>query len=119
MIDEFGGIQWNKKMDAPEVAAEDAFWGYGNAPRTIEEYYRRLEDQVNVILSLDHIAGFCFTQIVDVELEKNGIYTYDRAGKFDMNRIRRIFSKPREQAKAEVAEMLLKTSQLKAENTTE
>ncbi len=119
MIDEFGGIQWNKKMDAPEVAAEDAFWGYGNAPRTIEEYYRRLEDQVNVILSLDHIAGFCFTQIVDVELEKNGIYTYDRAGKFDMDRIRHIFSKPREQAKAEVAEMLLKTSQLKAENTTE
>ncbi len=108
MIDEFGGIQWNKKMDAPEVASEDAFWGYGSAPRTIEEYYRRLEDQVNVVLSLDHIAGFCFTQIVDVELEKNGIYTYDRAGKFDMDRIRRIFSKPREQAKAEVAEMLSK-----------
>ena len=116
MIDEFGGIQWNKKMDAPEVASEEAFWGYGNAPRTIEEYYRRLEDQVNVILSLDHIAGFCFTQIVDVELEKNGIYTYDRSQKFDMDRIKRIFSKPREQAKAEVEEMLSKNAQLKADN---
>lgn len=108
MIDEFGGIQWNKKMDAPEVATEDSFWGYGEAPRSIEEYYRRLEDQVNVILSLDHIAGFCFTQIVDVELEKNGIYTYDRNLKFDMERIKAIFSKDRTQAKSEVEEMLKK-----------
>jgi len=106
VIDEFGGIQWNKKMDAPEVAEEDAFWGYGQAPRTLEEYYRRLEQQVNVILSLDHIAGFCYTQIVDVELEKNGIYTYDRAKKFDTDRIRAIFSKDRSQAKREVAAML-------------
>lgn len=106
MIDEFGGIQWNKKMDAPEVATEDAFWGYGQAPQSLDEYYKRLEEQVNVILSLDHIAGFCYTQIVDVELEKNGIYTYDRSPKFDVERINRIFSKPREQAKAEVEQML-------------
>lgn len=106
MIDEFGGIQWNKKMDAPEVATEEAFWGYGQAPRSLEEYYKRLEEQVNVILSLDHIAGFCYTQIVDVELEKNGIYTYDRASKFDMNRIKAIFSKDREQARSEVKKML-------------
>ena len=108
MIDEFGGIQWNQKMNAAEVATEDAFWGYGQAPRSLEEYYKRLEDQVNVILSLDHIAGFCFTQIVDVELEKNGIYTYDRTPKFDMARINAIFSKDRNQAKTEVAEMLSK-----------
>lgn len=113
MIDEFGGIQWNKKMDAPEVAAEEEFWGYGAPPRTLEEYYRRLEDQVNVVLSLDHIAGFCYTQIVDVELEKNGIYTYDRAKKFDMDRIKAIFSKDRNQAKAEVAKMLGDRAELK------
>lgn len=108
VIDEFGGIQWNKKMDAPEVAAEDAFWGYGEAPRTIDEYYKRLEEQVNVILSLDHIAGFCYTQIVDVELEKNGIYTYDRKPKFDSARIRAIFAKDKAQAKREVENMLEK-----------
>jgi hypothetical protein len=65
-----------------------------------------LEEQVNVILSLDHITGFCYTQIVDVELEKNGIYTYDRSEKFDRERIHRIFSKSREQAKDEVKKML-------------
>lgn len=106
MIDEFGGIKWMKTMDAPEVATEEAFWGYGEPPRTIEEFYRRLEDQVNVVLSHDHIAGFCYTQIVDVELEKNGIYTYDRAPKFDMARIKAIFSKDRAQAKREVEKML-------------
>ncbi|MCM1111121.1 MAG: beta-galactosidase [Clostridium sp.] len=106
VIDEFGGIQWNVKMDAPEVAAEEAFWGYGVPPRSLEEYYQRLEEQVNVILSLDHIAGFCYTQIVDVELEKNGIYTYDRSRKFDMARINRIFSKDRAQAKAETEKLL-------------
>lgn len=106
MIDEFGGIQWIKSMKAPEVAADNSFWGYGAPPTTIEEFYRRLEEQVNVVLALDHIAGFCFTQIVDVELEKNGIFTYDRAAKFDMARIHAIFSKDRAQAKAEVEQML-------------
>jgi hypothetical protein len=106
MIDEFGGIQWIKEMKAPEINDEKAFWGYGVPPKTLEEYYTRLEEQVNVILSLDHITGFCYTQIVDVELEKNGIYTYDRSEKFDMDRIHRIFTKSREQAKEEVKKML-------------
>ena len=108
MIDEFGGIRWIQKMQAKEVAPEGQFWGYGNDPVTLEEFYRRLEDQVNVILSLDHICGFCYTQIVDVELEKNGIYTYDREQKFDMERIRSIFTKSRTQAKEEVSRMLQK-----------
>lgn len=108
MIDEFGGIQWIQEMKTEEVAGTDEFWGYGKPPRTIDEFYQRLEDQVNVILSMDHITGFCYTQIVDVELEKNGIYTYDRNVKFDMERIRKIFSKSREQAKQEVKQMLEK-----------
>lgn len=106
MIDEFGGIRWVQKMNAQEVAPEGQFWGYGKDPESLEEFYRRLEDQVNVILSIDHICGFCYTQIVDVELEKNGIYTYDRQRKFDMERIRKIFSKDRQQAKQEVERML-------------
>jgi beta-galactosidase/beta-glucuronidase len=106
MIDEFGGIQWIKEMKTPEVSDQKEFWGYGEPPKTLEEFYSRLEEQVNVILSLDHIDGFCYTQIVDVELEKNGIYTYDRSEKFDTDRIYKIFTKSREQAKEEVKKML-------------
>ena len=110
ILDEFGGIQWIKEMETPEVSDQKEFWGYGEAPKTIEEFYKRLEDQVNVVLSLDHIVGFCYTQIVDVELEKNGIYTYDRNDKFDIDRIYKIFTKSREQAKEEVKKMLLERS---------
>ena len=106
MIDEFGGIKWTKEMKVSEVAADEKSWGYGVPSKTLEEFYQRLEEQVNVILSLDHISGFCYTQLVDVELEKNGIYTYDREEKFDMERIHTIFTKPREQAKQEVEHML-------------
>jgi hypothetical protein len=106
MIDEFGGIQWIKEMKTPEISDQKEFWGYGAPPETMEDFYKRLEEQVNVILSLDHIAGFCYTQIVDVELEKNGIYTYDRSKKFDMARIRKIFTKSHDQAKDEVKKML-------------
>ena len=93
-------------MKLPEVNDQKEFWGYGEPPKTLEEFYKRLEEQVNVILSLDHITGFCYTQIVDVELEKNGIYTYDRNKKFDRSRIYKIFTKSREQAKKEVKKML-------------
>ncbi|MBQ8046875.1 MAG: beta-glucuronidase [Prevotella sp.] len=106
MIDEFGGIRWVQQMKAQEVTSEDQFWGYGKDPQSLEEYYQRLEEQVDVILSIPHITGFCYTQIVDVELEKNGIYTYDRERKFDMQRIHRIFTKSREQARKEVDQML-------------
>lgn len=106
MIDEFGGIRWVKKMKSAEVTPEETFWGYGNAPRTIDEYYNRLENQINAVLSVDNICGFCFTQLVDVELEKNGIYTYDRERKFDMKRIRDIFTKSREQARREMRQLL-------------
>ena len=104
MIDEFGGIRWLQQMKAKEVQGTGEFWGYGQDPQSLDEYYERLEDQVNVILAIPHITGFCYTQIVDVELEKNGIYTYDRVRKFDMARIRRIFTKSREQARRELEE---------------
>ena len=39
------------------------------------------------------MAGYCYTQLTDVEQEQNGNYNYDRSKKFDMSRIKKIFSK--------------------------
>lgn len=39
------------------------------------------------------ISGYCYTQLFDVEQEKNGIYKYDRTPKFDMAKIRKVFSR--------------------------
>lgn len=65
--------------------------GYGNLPQTEEEFYTRLQGQVEALKGAKHVMGFCYTQLTDVEQEKNGIYYYDRTPKFDMKRIKSIF----------------------------
>lgn len=90
IVDEFGGIKWIS--DEEQVYAEDS-WGYGETPPTLEALYDRLEGMVDVILRLDHVVGYCYTQLTDIEQEQNGIYNYDRSEKFDMARVRAIFER--------------------------
>jgi len=90
LIDEYGGIKWIPDIQLQH--SEDS-WGYGEDPSTLEEFYTRLQALTDVILSLDHICGFCYTQLTDIEQEQNGIYNYDRTQKFDMDRINRIISR--------------------------
>lgn len=92
ILAEFGGIRWadnNGFVDIEELQS----WGYGNTPQSIEEFYSRLEKLVDTVLGLPHISGYCYTQLTDVEQEHNGIYFYDRSAKFDIKRIKNIFSK--------------------------
>ena len=88
LVDEYGGIKWVVGQEFSEIS-----WGYGNAPKTLEEFYSRLEGLTDVILGFDHICGYCYTQLTDVEQEQNGIYNYDRTPKFDMEKIRAVFTK--------------------------
>lgn len=88
VVDEFGGIKW---IPTQEFQYASDSWGYGVPPRSLDEFYERLDGQVNAILSLDHIAGYCYTQLTDVEQEQNGIYNYDRSVKFDMDLVRDVF----------------------------
>ena len=74
-VSEYGGIKW-----APN---EESGWGYGNAPKTVEEFTKRYCTLANILLSNPHIMGLCYTQLYDVEQEKNGLYYYDRTPKFD------------------------------------
>lgn len=85
IVDEFGGIGW---MDLEE--RKDS-WGYGNLPKTEEEFYMRLEGQIKALKDSKLPIGFCYTQLTDVEQEKNGIYYYNRTPKLDMKRIKAIF----------------------------
>jgi beta-galactosidase/beta-glucuronidase len=100
LIDEFGGIKWDPETMDRSGSAENwekkdrwNSWGYGKDVESEEEFYHRLEGQVNVILNLEHICGYCYTQLTDVEQETNGVYFYDRTEKFDMKRIKGIFSR--------------------------
>lgn len=76
MVSEYGGIQWDVEKDIES-------WGYGNAPKTPEEFLERYRALTEAILACPRVFGFCYTQLYDVEQEKNGLYTYDRQEKFD------------------------------------
>ena len=88
LVDEYGGVKWVVGQEFSEIS-----WGYGNAPKTLDEFYSRIEGLTDAILSFDHICGYCYTQLTDVEQEQNGIYYYDRTPKFDMKRIKAIFER--------------------------
>lgn len=85
LMDEFGGIKW------VPPGKRDAGWGYGDSPTSIEDFYQRLEELVDALLADPDLAGYCYTQLTDVEQEVNGIYTYERKNKFDMDRIHNLF----------------------------
>ncbi len=84
MIDEFGGLPWYNP-DERDV------WGYGNNISDIETFYQLLQAQIDGLKSCPNVVGFCYTQLTDVEQEKNGLYYYDRKPKFDIKRIKSIF----------------------------
>lgn len=86
MVTEFGGIRWEVDGDGTNA------WGYGKAPQTEKEFLERFEMMVSTLLNNPDCTGFCYTQLYDVEQEKNGLYTYDRVAKFDPKRIKAIVS---------------------------
>ena len=81
-LSEYGGIRW----DTDGVGG----WGYGNGPKTEEEFLDRYEYLTKALVDSPYICGFCYTQLYDVEQEVNGLYTYERAPKFDMSKIKAI-----------------------------
>lgn len=87
MVDEFGGLPWIPKEERANS------WGYGANIDTVEEFYSILEKEIDALKACKHVVGFCYTQITDVEQEKNGIYYYNRKPKFDTARVKAIFEK--------------------------
>ena len=85
-VSEYGGIRW--------AVDGKGGWGYGDAPDTEEEFIERYKKLTEILLSAEYIFGFCYTQLYDVEQETNGIYTYGRKPKFNIETIRAINEKP-------------------------
>jgi len=88
-VSEFGGIWWN-----PDAKPGEDSWGYGERPKTIEEFYTRFEGMCNALLENPAMFGYCYTQLTDVFQEQNGIYKFDRMAKFDINRLWKIQRQP-------------------------
>ena len=87
-ISEYGGIKWDVVH-----GNQDDKGGYGKSPQSLAEYLERYRRLTDTLLDNPRMFGFCFTQLYDVEQEVNGLYTYDRIAKFDMEIIRKINSR--------------------------
>jgi len=83
-VSEYGGIWWNPGQKDKES------WGYGSRPKSEEEFLDRYEKLTRTLLENPNICAFCYTQLYDVEIEVNGLYTYDRKPKFDPAIIKKI-----------------------------
>jgi len=83
-VSEYGGIWWQP--------GNDEGWGYGNRPKSEEEFLERYKGLTETLLKNKAICAFCYTQLYDVEQEVNGLYTYERKAKFDPAIIRAINS---------------------------
>lgn len=79
MVTEFGGVGFD--------VSNQPGWGYTSVETETEyvaDYHRIME----AIFASEVVWGYCYTQLTDVEQEINGILTYDREPKCDLEKIR-------------------------------
>lgn len=80
-VSEFGGIAFKK--------SEWEGWGYSGAVDE-EDFLKRLEAVIKPMHISPVVQGFCYTQLTDVEQEINGLLTYDRKPKVELDKIKEI-----------------------------
>ena len=83
-LSEYGGIGW---------ALDEKAWGYGNSPKSPEEFIQRFRGLADALLDNPEIMGLCYTQLTNVEQEQNGLFTYEREPKFPVETFRDILSR--------------------------
>jgi beta-galactosidase/beta-glucuronidase len=89
LVSEFGGTWW--AADGGDGASS---WGYGERPKSVEEFYERFRDLCNVLLDNPGVAGYCYTQLTDVYQERNGIVDFERKPKLDLERLAGVQRRP-------------------------
>jgi beta-galactosidase/beta-glucuronidase len=86
MLTEFGGIAFN--------IPDSLGWGY-TVVSTEKEFLEVYERIIEAVYNSKAIYGFCYTQLTDVEQEINGLLTYDRKPKCQLESIKEINGKYR------------------------
>jgi len=88
LMTEFGGIAY--RVGGPKAENE---WGYSGIEQTKQTMLDRLDNLVRALKENTAIAGYCYTQLTDVEQEINGLMTYDRKPKADPAEFAKIFGR--------------------------
>jgi beta-galactosidase/beta-glucuronidase len=87
LMTEFGGISY--RVGVPKAENE---WGYSGIEPTLDAFLKRLDGLVKALRANPVFAGYCYTQLTDVEQEINGLMTYDRRPKADPAEFAKIFN---------------------------
>lgn len=82
LMSEFGGIAFEDENEGN--------WGYNGKAKDTAEFLKRFAGLIEAIGRLDYLAGYCYTQLTDVEQETNGLLNQDRTLKVPLEEIRKI-----------------------------
>ena len=85
VLSEVGGFLTLPEDLPPEK--RDLLYQFYDSFKTNEELLEKYSDLMKGIASLRFLAGFCYTQLTDIEQEINGLLTYDRKPKVDPEKI--------------------------------
>ena len=86
VLSEFGGISYIMPgRNAPQEA-----WGYSGLMKDQATAFTRMSTLWSAIEDIRAFAGICYTQLTDVEQEINGLLTYDRKPKFEVESIKKL-----------------------------
>jgi len=85
MLTEVGGFLMHPP-DLPKDKWDPLYEAYGTC-RTPEDMLEKYRDLMQGIAALPFVSGFCYTQLTDIEVEINGLLTYDRQPKVEPEQI--------------------------------
>lgn len=85
ILSEFGGVAF-------EDSCEE-HWGYsGKVPDEVA-FVQRIQPVTEFLTENRHFAGYCYTQLTDVEQEVNGLLDMDRNPKIPLAHLRKLFTR--------------------------
>jgi beta-galactosidase/beta-glucuronidase len=88
VVTEYGGIFRGLQVDGFDYPVADSD----------EDFIRHLDALTSALLDNPIVTGLCYTQLTDVEHERNGLLTADRTPKLDLARVRDIIAAPHARA---------------------
>jgi hypothetical protein len=84
VVSEFGGV----------ALAGSGGWAYSEAG-DVEAFLAGYRGMIEALMAPGPVEGFCYTQLADVEQERNGLLTFERRPKLDPELIRPLTATPK------------------------
>ncbi|KIV98378.1 uncharacterized protein PV09_09790 [Verruconis gallopava] len=89
---EFGGVSITPFEEKARSGAKVKDWGYTTAADPAD-LLKRLEMLIMAVSEGGVCCGFVYTQLTDIEQERNGLYTWDRRPKLKAEDVKRVIDR--------------------------